>query len=334
MVVEHEPRDRARVRSRASRWAPAPGPHGGRILFDGTPAELAKRTDLPTGRAWAAPHERAPRRDARRARGSRSAARARTTFGASTSRSRSASSAPSPGRAARASRRSRTTSSIARRRARLGDTVGRQARARTTRSRASGRSARAVLVDQSPLGRTARGNPATYVKAWDRIRARFAAEPEAVRRGLTAGALLVQRPRRALRGVRRRGLRDGRDAVPRRRAAPLPGVPGQALQARGARGQAPRQESIADVLAMSVDEALAAFDPPDAARLRPPPRARSHRARGARVPAARAAALDALRRRGAAAQARARALARTRRARSSSSTSRARGCTRRTRRTW
>src|SRR3974377_188973 len=45
---------------------------------------------------------------------------------------------------------------------------------------------RAVLVDQSPLGRTARGNPATYVKAWDRIRARFAAEPEAARRGLTA----------------------------------------------------------------------------------------------------------------------------------------------------
>src|SRR4029077_7013086 len=30
---------------------------------------------------------------------------------------------------------------------------------------------RAVIVDQSPLGRTARGNPATYVKAWDRIRA-------------------------------------------------------------------------------------------------------------------------------------------------------------------
>src|SRR6202034_787490 len=46
--------------------------------------------------------------------------------------------------------------------------------------------ARAVLVDQSPLGRTARGNAATYVKAWDRIRARFAAEPEATRRGLTA----------------------------------------------------------------------------------------------------------------------------------------------------
>src|SRR5262249_10729879 len=42
----------------------------------------------------------------------------------------------------------------------------------------------AVLVDQSPLGRTARGNAATYTKAWDRVRARFAAEPEAQRRKL------------------------------------------------------------------------------------------------------------------------------------------------------
>ncbi len=43
---------------------------------------------------------------------------------------------------------------------------------------------RAVLVDQAPLGRTARGNAATYTKAWDRIRARFAAEPDARLAGL------------------------------------------------------------------------------------------------------------------------------------------------------
>ncbi len=41
-----------------------------------------------------------------------------------------------------------------------------------------------VLVDQSPLGRTSRGNPATYTKAWDRIRALFAAEPSAKEMGL------------------------------------------------------------------------------------------------------------------------------------------------------
>ncbi len=43
---------------------------------------------------------------------------------------------------------------------------------------------RVTLVDQSPLGRTSRGNPATYTKAWDRLRARFAGEPEAQLRGL------------------------------------------------------------------------------------------------------------------------------------------------------
>lgn len=44
-----------------------------------------------------------------------------------------------------------------------------------------------TLVDQSPLGRTSRGNAATYTKAWDRLRARFASEPEAVMRGLKPG---------------------------------------------------------------------------------------------------------------------------------------------------
>jgi len=44
-----------------------------------------------------------------------------------------------------------------------------------------------ILVDQSPIGRTPRSNPVTYIKAFDDIRALFAAQPDAKRRQLTAG---------------------------------------------------------------------------------------------------------------------------------------------------
>lgn len=40
-----------------------------------------------------------------------------------------------------------------------------------------------VLVDQAPLGRTSRGNPATYTKAWDRLRVLFSSERAAVEAG-------------------------------------------------------------------------------------------------------------------------------------------------------
>ena len=44
-----------------------------------------------------------------------------------------------------------------------------------------------ILVDQSPIGRTPRSNPVTYIKAFDDIRALFAAQPDAKRRNLAAG---------------------------------------------------------------------------------------------------------------------------------------------------
>jgi excinuclease ABC subunit A len=44
---------------------------------------------------------------------------------------------------------------------------------------------RVTLVDQSPLGRTSRGNPGTYTKAWDHVRALYGKEPSAVTRGLS-----------------------------------------------------------------------------------------------------------------------------------------------------
>jgi excinuclease ABC subunit A len=44
-----------------------------------------------------------------------------------------------------------------------------------------------ILIDQGPIGRSPRSNPATYIKAFDPVRALFAEQIDARTRGLTAG---------------------------------------------------------------------------------------------------------------------------------------------------
>jgi excinuclease ABC subunit A len=51
-----------------------------------------------------------------------------------------------------------------------------------------------VLVDQSPIGRTPRSNPVTYIKAFDDIRALFAAQPDAKRKNYGPGAFSFNVP--------------------------------------------------------------------------------------------------------------------------------------------
>ena len=203
LVVEHDAGDRAGVRSRRRARARAPAPHGGThpLRRDARRARASART-CPRGgrgaRARATPQaarEPAAWLDVRGARAQQPRTRVDVTIPL--------------GVVCAITGPSGSGKSHARR----GDPLPRgRARARATcrvdrpgphdaHRRASARSQRAVLVDQSPLGRTARGNAATYTKAWDRIRARFAAEPEARRRGPHRRALLVQRgPAGPLRG--------------------------------------------------------------------------------------------------------------------------------------
>ncbi|HEY8088039.1 MAG TPA: excinuclease ABC subunit UvrA [Polyangiaceae bacterium] len=257
MVVEQEP-EIVRSCERVLEMGPGAGPHGGRVLFDGTPEELAKREDLPTGKAWAAGRAAPrPRRTAKSwlvVKGAREHnlrdVDATIPLGvvcAVTGPSGSGKSTLAHDVLYRAAARA------------LGDmTVDRPGRHDGLEG--VGALARAVVVDQSPLGRTARGNPATYVKAWDRIRARFAAEPEAARRGLTAAHFSFNVPA----GRCEECSGEGYETVEMQFLADVqllcPVCQGKrfkpevlAVRYRG--------KSVADVLALSIDDTLGLFDP-------------------------------------------------------------------------
>jgi excinuclease ABC subunit A len=259
MVVEHEPAV-VRACERVIEMGPGAGPHGGRVLFDGTPAELAKRLDLPTGQAWAS--SRAARRERRTAkhrlvvRGVREhnlrGIDVRIPLGvvcAITGPSGSGKSTLVHDVLYRAAARALGDLSV--------DKPGKHEALEGIDALA-----RAVLVDQSPLGRTARGNPATYVKAWDRIRARFAAEAEARRRGLTAAHFSFNVPA----GRCDECAGEGYETVEMQFLADVqllcPVCQGKRFKADVLAVQH-RGKTIADVLAMSVQEFLDKFDPED-----------------------------------------------------------------------
>ena len=257
MVVEHEPTI-VRACDRVIEMGPGAGPRGGRVLFDGTPTELAERRDLPTGRAWA--HSDGPERARRIAKGEIVVRGARAhnlrdltvaiplgVVCAITGPSGSGKSTLAHDVLYRATARA------------LGDRTVERAGAHDALDGA-GALARAVVVDQSPLGRTARGNPATYVKAWDRIRARFAAEVEARRRGLTPAHFSFNVPV----GRCEECAGEGYETVEMQFLADVqllcPVCQGKRFKPE-VLAILHRGKTIADVLAMSVTEVLDLFDP-------------------------------------------------------------------------
>jgi excinuclease ABC subunit A len=259
IVVEHEPAV-VRTCDRVIEMGPGAGPHGGRVLFDGTPGDLAKRTDLPTGRAWTRALAVAPVRRAARGRLTVRGARAHNlqnvdaefplgVLCAVTGPSGSGKSTLAHDVLYRAVARA------------LGDMSVEKPGIHQALEGARALE-RAVLVDQSPLGRTARGNPSTYVKAWDRVRARFAAEPEAARRGLTAAHFSFNVPV----GRCEECAGEGYETVEMQFLADVqllcPVCQGKRFRPE-VLAVKHRGRSIAEVLSMSVEQACSVFDPDD-----------------------------------------------------------------------
>jgi len=115
-----------------------------------------------------------------------------------------------------------------------------------------------IVIDQSPIGRTPRSNPATYTKVFDDIRRIFAETKEAKMRGFSPGRFSFN-----LRGGRCEACQG--DGLIRIEMNFLPDVYIECEECKGKRYNRETLEvkykgkSIADVLDMSVEEALALF---------------------------------------------------------------------------
>jgi excinuclease ABC subunit A len=118
---------------------------------------------------------------------------------------------------------------------------------------------RLVEVDQSPIGRSPRSNPATYTGVWNDIRSVFAATREARQRGYGVGRFSFNTKGGRCEECEGQGIQ-------RIAMSFLPDVEVTCPLCRGARFNRQtlavkfRERSIADVLAMGIDEAIAFFE--------------------------------------------------------------------------
>jgi excinuclease ABC subunit A len=124
---------------------------------------------------------------------------------------------------------------------------------------------RVIVIDQSPIGKTPRSNPATYTKVFDEIRRVFAETKEAKLRGYKPGRFSFN-----LKGGRCEACEG--DGLIKIEMNFLPDVYIECEECRGRRYNRETLEvkykgkSIADVLEMTVEEALGLFSPIPAIR--------------------------------------------------------------------
>jgi len=115
-----------------------------------------------------------------------------------------------------------------------------------------------IVIDQSPIGKTPRSNPATYTKVFDEIRKIFSLTPEAKQRGYKPGRFSFN-----VRGGRCETCQG--DGLIKIEMNFLPDIYIECEECKGKRYNREtlevtyKSKTIADVLGMSVEEALELF---------------------------------------------------------------------------